>query len=87
MLLTLAGQGNLLPMDVMQNVLAAMLISMLAAPFLIQHAEVIVRNMTPSAWMDSAMLDTPDRREKPWPATRTSSSAVTGAAGRRCRVS
>jgi len=41
---------------VMQNVLAAMLISMLAAPFLIQHAEVIVRNLTPSAWMDSAML-------------------------------
>ncbi|MGA9665602.1 MAG: monovalent cation:proton antiporter-2 (CPA2) family protein [Gallionella sp.] len=55
-LLTLAGHVNLLPMDVMQNVLAAMLISMLAAPFLIQHAEVIVRNLTPSAWMDSAML-------------------------------
>ncbi len=55
-LLTLAGQVNLLPMDVMQNVLAAMLISMLTAPFLIQHAEVIVRNLTPSAWMDSAML-------------------------------
>ena len=42
-LLTLAGGVNLLPADVMQNVLAAMLISMLAAPFLIQHAEVIVR--------------------------------------------
>jgi monovalent cation:H+ antiporter-2, CPA2 family len=55
-LLTLAGEVNLLPPDVMQNVLAAMLISMLAAPFLIQHAEVIVRNLTPSAWMDSAML-------------------------------
>ncbi len=55
-LLTLAGRVNLLPPDVMQNVLAAMLISMLAAPFLIQHAEVIVRNLTPSAWMDSAML-------------------------------
>jgi CPA2 family monovalent cation:H+ antiporter-2 len=40
----------------MQNVLAAMLISMLTAPFLIQHAEIIVRNLTPSAWMDSAML-------------------------------
>ncbi len=55
-LLTLAGRVNLLPPDVMQNVLAAMLISMLVAPFLIQHAEVIVRNLTPSAWMDSAML-------------------------------
>ncbi len=55
-LLTLAGGVNLLPQDVMQNVLAAMLISMLTAPFLIQHAEFIVRNLTPSAWMDSAML-------------------------------
>ncbi len=55
-LLTLAGRVNLLPPEVMQNVLAAMLISMLAAPFLIQYAEVIVRNLTPSAWMDSAML-------------------------------
>jgi len=55
-LLALAGQANLLAPDVMQNVLAAMLISMLAAPFLIQHAEFFVRNLTPSAWMDSAML-------------------------------
>lgn len=55
-LLTLAGQVNILPPEVMQNVLAAMLISMLVAPFLIQHAEFIVRNLTPSAWMDSAML-------------------------------
>jgi len=55
-LLTLAGKVNLLPPDVMQNVLAAMLISMLAAPFVIHYAEVIVRHVTPSAWMDSAML-------------------------------
>jgi CPA2 family monovalent cation:H+ antiporter-2 len=55
-LLALAGQVNLLPQEVMQNVLAAMLISMLVAPFLIQYAEVIVRNLTPSAWMDSALL-------------------------------
>ena len=55
-LLTLAGGVNLLPAEVMQNVLAAMLISMLAAPFLIQHAEAIVRRLSPSAWMDSAVL-------------------------------
>jgi CPA2 family monovalent cation:H+ antiporter-2 len=55
-LLTLAGGVNLLPADVMQNVLAAMLISMLAAPFVIQHAEAIVRRLSPSAWMDSAVL-------------------------------
>jgi K+:H+ antiporter len=55
-LLTLAGGVNLLPADVMQNVLAAMLISMLAAPFVILHAGDIVRRLSPSAWMDSALL-------------------------------
>ena len=54
-LLTLAGGVNLLPAEVMQNVLAAMLISMLTAPFLIQHAEAIVRRISPSAWMDRAL--------------------------------
>lgn len=54
-LLTLAGSENLLPANVMQNVLAAMLLSMLAAPFLIQHAEAIVRRITPDEWMDRAM--------------------------------
>jgi CPA2 family monovalent cation:H+ antiporter-2 len=54
-LLTLAGAVNLLPADVMQNVLAAMLISMLVAPFLIQHAGVIVRHISPAEWMDRAM--------------------------------
>ncbi len=55
-LLTLAGEVQLLPQDVMQNVLAAMLISMLIAPFLIQHAEIIVRRVSPEEWMNRAML-------------------------------
>ncbi|MEW5903696.1 MAG: monovalent cation:proton antiporter-2 (CPA2) family protein [Pseudomonadota bacterium] len=55
-LLTLTGGVNLLPHDVMQNVLAAMLVSMLIAPFLIQHAESIVRRISPDEWMNSAML-------------------------------
>ncbi len=54
-LLTLAGGVNLLPAEVMQNVLAGMLISMLAAPFFIHHAEAIVRRISPSAWMNRAM--------------------------------
>ncbi|MBI5006336.1 MAG: cation:proton antiporter [Nitrosomonadales bacterium] len=54
-LLTLAGNVQLLPHDVMQNVLAAMLISMLVAPFLIQHAEFIVRRLSPEEWMNRAM--------------------------------
>jgi CPA2 family monovalent cation:H+ antiporter-2 len=39
----------------MQNVLAAMLISMLIAPFLIQHTEAIVRRVSPEEWMNRAM--------------------------------
>ena len=54
-LLTLAGGVNLLPHDVMQNVLAAMLLSMLVAPFLFQHSEAIVRRISPDEWMDRAM--------------------------------
>lgn len=55
-LLTLSGEVNLLPHEVMQNVLAAMLLSMLIAPFVIHHAEAIVRRISPSAWMNQAML-------------------------------
>jgi CPA2 family monovalent cation:H+ antiporter-2 len=54
-LLTLTSGANLLPPDVTQNVLAAMLLSMLVAPFLIQHAEAIVRRISPDEWMNSAM--------------------------------
>jgi CPA2 family monovalent cation:H+ antiporter-2 len=54
-LLTLSGQVHLLSPEVMQNVLAAMLISMLAAPFLIQHAEAIVHRISPAEWMNRAM--------------------------------
>ena len=39
----------------MQNVVAAMLISMLIAPFLIQYAEVIVRRISPDEWMFRSM--------------------------------
>ncbi len=54
-LLTLTGDVHLLPAEVMQNVLAAMLLSMLIAPFLIQHAEAIVRRISPAEWMNRAM--------------------------------
>ncbi len=53
--LTLAGELNLLSPDVLQNVLAGMLISMLAAPFLLHHAEAIVRRISPSEWVNRAM--------------------------------
>jgi CPA2 family monovalent cation:H+ antiporter-2 len=54
-LLALAGGASLLPPDVMQNVLAAMLLSMLAAPFLIQHAGAIALRISPDEWLNRAM--------------------------------
>lgn len=54
-LLTLAFDAKLLSHDTTQIVLAAMLLSMLAAPFLIQYAEAIVRHLTPDDWMSRAM--------------------------------
>lgn len=54
-LLTLAVTEKLLTHDVHQIVLAAMLLSMLVAPFLIQYADLIVRRLSPDEWMSRAM--------------------------------
>src|SRR5574340_200931 len=54
-LLTEAFDANLLPQGMVQIVLAAMLLSMLLAPFLIQHAEWVVRRLSPAEWMGRAM--------------------------------
>jgi CPA2 family monovalent cation:H+ antiporter-2 len=54
-LLTLSVDTQLLPHDITQIVLAAMLLSMLVAPLLIQYAEVIVRLLSPDEWMSRAM--------------------------------
>ena len=55
-LLTLAGKEHMLSAAVTQNVLAAMLLSMLAAPFLLHYSESIVRRLSPAEWMNRAML-------------------------------
>ncbi|MBI5919804.1 MAG: cation:proton antiporter [Nitrosomonadales bacterium] len=54
-LLSVAGEGHLLSGQVSQVILAAMLLSMLAAPFLIQHAEAVARRISPDEWMFRAM--------------------------------
>ena len=54
-LLTVTFKAQLLSHDNTQIVLAAMLLSMLAAPFLIQYADQIVRRLTPDEWMSRAM--------------------------------
>ncbi|HQR19940.1 MAG TPA: cation:proton antiporter [Burkholderiaceae bacterium] len=50
-LLGQAGRFDLLESDVLQVVLAAMLLSMLAAPLLVQHADRIVMRLASSEWM------------------------------------
>jgi CPA2 family monovalent cation:H+ antiporter-2 len=54
-LLTLAASEHLLSPEVSQNVLAAMLLSMFAAPFLLHHAEAFVRRLSPAEWMNRAL--------------------------------
>ena len=54
-LLTLADGAHLLDSATMQIVLAAMLLSMLAAPFMIQHAEAIARRFSAAEWTSRAM--------------------------------
>lgn len=54
-LLALAASSGLLPRAVEQVALAAILLSMLAAPFLIQRSDAIVRRFIASDWMLQAM--------------------------------
>ncbi|HSD60118.1 MAG TPA: cation:proton antiporter, partial [Burkholderiales bacterium] len=54
-LLTLAGSHGLVQPEVRQVVLAAMVISMLAAPFIIEKSEHIVRPFAAGEWMTRAM--------------------------------
>ena len=50
-----ASNSGLLPPDVLQPVLAAMVLSMLIAPFVIERSESIVRRWSASEWMSRAM--------------------------------
>ncbi len=54
-LLTLTDNAHLVNAEVLQICLAAMLISMLAAPFLIQHGEAIARRFSAAEWINRAM--------------------------------
>jgi CPA2 family monovalent cation:H+ antiporter-2 len=50
-----AHTAGFLPPDILQPVLAAMVLSMLIAPFVIEHSEHIVRRWVTSEWMSRAM--------------------------------
>jgi len=50
-----ASGGKLIDDDVLQPVLAAMVLSMLIAPFVIERSEAIVRRWSASEWMSRAM--------------------------------
>ena len=53
--LALPGAGSLIPAPVLQPVLAAMLLSMLIAPFIIEYSEHIVRHVSGAEWLSRAM--------------------------------
>jgi len=53
-LLALAGQHKLIPFDVSQAALAAMILSMLLAPFLMQYGERLARRFAGGGWLTQA---------------------------------
>ncbi|MCC7326673.1 MAG: cation:proton antiporter [Burkholderiales bacterium] len=53
-MMALAFQNSLLPRDLLQPVLAAMIISMLLAPVIIEFGEPIVRKLTANDWLARA---------------------------------
>ena len=53
--LALPGAVNLIPEQVLQPVLAAMLLSMLIAPFMIEYSEHIARHVSGAEWLARAM--------------------------------
>jgi CPA2 family monovalent cation:H+ antiporter-2 len=53
-LLALAADQQLLPFELRQAILAAMVLSMLAAPFLIQHGERLTRRLAGGVWLEQA---------------------------------
>jgi monovalent cation:H+ antiporter-2, CPA2 family len=54
-LLALAYDGKLLPPSLQSPVLASMVLSMLAAPFLVMHSDRIVMKLSPSDWLMQAV--------------------------------
>ncbi len=54
-LLAQPGAGGLIAPELMQPILAAMLLSMLAAPFMIEYSEHIVRHTLSAEWLNRAM--------------------------------
>ncbi|MBZ0091852.1 MAG: cation:proton antiporter, partial [Sulfuricellaceae bacterium] len=54
-MLSQAGALNLIPSQTLQVVLAAMVLSMLAAPMLIHHNERVARYLSGSEWSDRAL--------------------------------
>lgn len=53
--LALPSAGDVVPAHVMQPVLAAMLLSLLVAPFMIEYSEHIVRHVSGAEWLSRAM--------------------------------
>jgi CPA2 family monovalent cation:H+ antiporter-2 len=53
-LVALANDHRLIPLDLQQALLSAMILSMLIAPFLIQHGDALAKRLLWGAWMEQA---------------------------------
>ena len=62
-LLALADDGQLLPPSLLNPVLAAMVLSMLAAPFIILNANALVMKLVSSEWMQQSLQMTQIARQ------------------------
>ena len=74
------------PPQVQQIVLAAMMLSMLAAPFIIERSEHMVRRFSGADWMNRAMALHDHRGADHGGGAARASSAATGAAARIWRA-
>lgn len=54
-LLSLAGQGSLMPEWLVNPVLASMVVSMLATPFIVLYSNTIVRKLVASDWLHQSL--------------------------------
>ncbi len=54
-LLSLANQGNLIPANLMNPILASMVLSMLATPFIIMYSNRIVMKLVSSEWLQQSL--------------------------------
>ena len=65
-LLTLGSQSNLIPPTLLNPVLASMVLSMMATPFIIMHSNSLVMKVVASEWLQQSLQMTTIARKSPF---------------------